>query len=132
MHGLQARARANFPDLSLFSNSSRLCHLAGILCTIVFSSKPICICIANIHFHFGFMCLPSLLIGFGSFPNVQSVPRNNYIPEESSMNSVADFDGFPARRRWFISSGMKQTRRQNITLVSERPADESVDKLRDY
>lgn len=54
--------------------------------------KPICICIANIHFHFGFMCLPSLLIGFGSFPNVQSVPRNNYIPEEICMNFVTDFD----------------------------------------
>lgn len=76
-----------------------LCHLSGILCTILFSSKPICICIANIHFHFGFMCLPSLLIGFGSFPNVQSVPRNNYIPEESRMNFVADFDGFSAHRR---------------------------------
>lgn len=42
------------------------------------------------------MCLPSLLIGFGSFPNVQSVPRNNYIPDESRMNFAADFDGFSA------------------------------------
>lgn len=47
---------------------------------------------ANIHFHFGFMCLPSLLIGFGSFPNVQSVPGNNYIPKEIRMNFVKDFD----------------------------------------
>lgn len=68
------------------------CLLFGILCTILFSSKPICICMANIHFHFGFMCLPSLLIGFGSFPNVQSVPGNNYIPKEIHMNFVKDFD----------------------------------------
>lgn len=67
------------------------------------------------------MCLPSLLIGFGSFPNVQSVPRNNYIPEESRMNSVGDFDGVPARRRCFISSRMKQTRQQSIAVVSQRP-----------
>lgn len=39
------------------------------------------------------MCLPSLLIGFGSFPNVQSVPSNNYIPEEICMDFVTDFDG---------------------------------------
>lgn len=45
------------------------------------------------------MCLPSLLIGFGSFPNVQSVPSNNYIPEEICMNFVTDFDGLSARRR---------------------------------
>lgn len=69
------------------------CHHFGILCTIMFSSKPICICIANIHFHFGFMCLPSLLIGFGSFPNVQCVPSNNYIPKEICMNFVTVIDG---------------------------------------
>lgn len=79
--------------------SFSFCHLFGILCTILFSSKPICICIANTHFHFGFMCLPSLLIGFGSFPNVQSVPRNNYIPEEICMNFVTDFDSLSARHR---------------------------------
>lgn len=45
------------------------------------------------------MCLPSLLIGFGSFPNVQSVPRNNYIPEEICMNFVTDFDSLSARHR---------------------------------
>lgn len=65
----------------------------------MFSSKPICICIANIHFHFWFMCLPSLLIGFGSFPNVQSVPSNNYIPKEICMNFVTDLDGLSAHHR---------------------------------
>lgn len=74
-------------------------HLCGSLCTVMFSSKPICIYIANIHFHFGFMYLPSLLIGFGSFPNVQCVPSNNYIPKEIGMNFVTDFDGLSARRR---------------------------------
>lgn len=103
MHAPRDRARSSGPrtgqlsrSFSFHSNSLRLCHLSGILCTILFSSQPICICIANIHFHSGFMRLPSLLIGFGSFPNVQSVPRNNYIPEESRMSPVADFDGFPA------------------------------------
>ncbi len=45
------------------------------------------------------MFLPSLLIGFGSFPNVQSVPSNNYIPEEICMNFVTDFDSLSARHR---------------------------------
>lgn len=84
--------------LDHFSFSFSFCHLFEILCTMMFSSKPICICIANIHFHFGFMCLPSLLIGFGSFPNVQCVPNNNYIPEEICMNFVTDFDGLSAHR----------------------------------
>lgn len=74
---------------------------------------------ANIHFHFGFMRPPSLLIGFGSFPNVQSVPRNNYIPEERRMNSAADFDGFSGGS--FISGGVELTRQQSIPMASQRP-----------
>lgn len=66
------------------------------------------------------MCLPSLLIGFGSLPNVQSVPRNNYIPEESRMNFVADFDGCSFYFPWKTSrvketvSGTSRCRCQNV------------------
>lgn len=92
-----AQPKSAFQIIFYFSFS--FCHLFGILCTIMFSSKPICICIANIHFHFGFMFLPSLLIGFGSFPNVQCVPSNNYIPEEIFMNFFTDFDGLSAHHQ---------------------------------
>lgn len=100
--------------------------------------KPICICIANIHFHFGFMCLPSLLIGFGSFPNVQSVPRNNYIPDEICMNFVTDFDSsaststtwqwyFIACERRLIQSEMSAG---HCTWKSNREGDREREKER--
>ena len=98
----------------------------------MFSSKPICICIANIHFHFGFMCLPSLLIGFGSFPNVQSVPSNNYIPEEICMNFVTDFDGLSARHRrdtdilLHVKDASREAKCQQ-DIVSERQTESTVD-----
>lgn len=45
------------------------------------------------------MRLPSLLIGFGSFPNVQSVPSNNYIPKEICIIFVTDFEDLSACHR---------------------------------
>lgn len=113
----------------IFYFSFSFCHLFGILCTSMFSSKPICICIANIHFHFGFMCLPSLLIGFGSFPNVQSVPSNNYIPKEICMNFVTEFDGLPAchRRDSDILLHVKAKCQQDIIRQRER---ESLQRIR--
>lgn len=113
----------------IFYFSFSFCHLFGILCTSMFSSKPICICIANIHFHFGFMCLPSLLIGFGSFPNVQSVPSNNYIPKEICMNFVTEFDGLPAchRRDSDILLHVKAKCQQDIIRQRERESPEDQD-----
>lgn len=76
-----------FPDRPFpsFSPSS----FSGTLWRIVFVSKPICVYTANIHFHFRFMFPPSLLIRFGSLPNVQCVPSNNYPCEEMWMNSLS-------------------------------------------
>lgn len=36
------------------------------------------------------------------------------------MNSVVDFDGFPAFRRCFISRQAKQRRQRSVAVVSER------------